>query len=68
MHLWDLVMPEAERQLLLLRQSNTNPKVIAYAYLYGHHNYNAKPFLPITIEMLVHRKKTVKARPSPNTA
>ena len=56
MHLWDLVMPQAERQLLLPRQSNANPKISAYAYLYGPHNYNAKSFVPISTETLIHEK------------
>ena len=56
MHLWDLVMPQAEQRLLLVRQTNANPKVSAYAYLYGPHNYNAKPFVPIGMDTLIHRK------------
>ena len=56
MHLWDLVMPQADRQLLLLRQSNANPKISAYAYLYDPHNYNAKSFVPINMETLIHEK------------
>eukprot|EP00804_Cyclotella_cryptica_P027931 CCRYP_003827-RA/>CCRYP_003827-RA protein AED:0.22 eAED:0.22 QI:0/0/0/1/1/1/3/0/649 len=45
-----------ERQLNLLRQSNNNPKISSYAHLYGHHDYNSHPFVPIGMEALVHDK------------
>eukprot|EP00804_Cyclotella_cryptica_P019261 CCRYP_006150-RA/>CCRYP_006150-RA protein AED:0.40 eAED:0.40 QI:0/-1/0/1/-1/1/1/0/248 len=45
-----------ERQLNLLRQSNANPKISAYAHLYGPHDYNAAPFVPLGMEALVHDK------------
>ena len=54
MHLWDLAMPQAERQLLLVRQTNANPKVSAYAYLYDPHNYNTKLLVPIDMDTLIH--------------
>ena len=47
LHLWCQVLPQMERQLLLLRQSNTNPKISAYAHVYGQHNYNAAPSMPM---------------------
>ncbi|KAL7488916.1 hypothetical protein ACHAW6_014506 [Cyclotella cf. meneghiniana] len=43
-------------QLNLLHQSHTNPKTSAYAQLYGHHGYNALPFIPIDMDALVHDK------------
>ena len=58
MHLWDLVIPQAEWQLLLIRQTNANPKLSAYAYLYGPPNYNAKPFVPIGMDTLIHKKSS----------
>ena len=33
-----------------------NPKVSEYAQVYGPHNYNAEPFMPIRLETLVHGK------------
>jgi hypothetical protein len=56
LHLWCQALPQMERQLLLLWQSNTNPKVSAYAHVYGQHNYNAAPFVPIGMKTLVHEK------------
>ena len=47
MHLWCSLIPQAEKKLLLLRKSNVNPNISALAYLYGPHNYNRQPFVPI---------------------
>ena len=54
MHLWCRLLPQAEKQLMLLMKTNINPKISAYAYLYGPHNYNAHPFVPIGMEAMVH--------------
>jgi hypothetical protein len=54
MHLWCQLLPQIERQLLLLRQSSANPSISAYAHVYGHHDYNRHPFVPIGMEALVH--------------
>eukprot|EP00804_Cyclotella_cryptica_P008108 CCRYP_004594-RA/>CCRYP_004594-RA protein AED:0.30 eAED:0.28 QI:0/0/0/1/0/0.5/2/0/866 len=56
LHLWCQLIPQMERQLNLLRQSNNNPKISSYAHLYGHHDYNSQPFVPIGMEALVHDK------------
>jgi hypothetical protein len=53
MHLWCQLLPQIERQLLLLRQSSTNPAISAYAHVYGHHDNNCHPFVPIGMEALV---------------
>ena len=31
-------IPQAERQLLILRQSNVNPRISVYDHVYGLHN------------------------------
>ena len=57
MHLWCQLLPQVERQLLLLRQSAVNPGMSAYAHVYqGQHDYNKHPFVPIGMEALVHEK------------
>ena len=56
MHLWCRLIPQAEKQLLLLRQTNINPKISAFAYLYGPHDYNAQPFVPIGMEVMIQDK------------
>ena len=47
LHLWCHIIPQAERQLLLLSHSNVNTHISAYAHVYGKQNYSAKPFVPI---------------------
>jgi hypothetical protein len=53
MHLWCQLLPQIKRQLLLLCQSKSNPNILAYAHVYGHHDYNCHPFVPIGIKALV---------------
>ena len=56
LHLWCQAIPQMERQLLLLQRSNVNPSISAYSHVYGQHNYDAAPFVPIGMESLVHEK------------
>eukprot|EP00804_Cyclotella_cryptica_P013052 CCRYP_002364-RB/>CCRYP_002364-RB protein AED:0.23 eAED:0.12 QI:0/-1/0/1/-1/0/1/0/316 len=56
LHLWCQLIPNMEQQLNLLRQSNANPRISAYAHLYGPHDYNASPFVPLGMEALAHDK------------
>ena len=56
LHLWFQAIPQAERQLLVLGQSNVNPNISSYSYVYDHHDYNAAPFMSIGMESLVHDK------------
>ena len=56
MHLWCQAIPKAECQLILLWKSKLDPAISAYAYMYGPHDYNAEPFVPIGMETLVHDK------------
>ena len=65
LHLWCQAIPQAEHQLMLLSMSNINPKLSSYSHVYGQHDYNAEPFVPIGMEYLVHdkpnRRKTFAA-------
>ena len=54
LHLWCRAIPKAKRQLMLLSMSNVNSKISSYAHVYGQHDYNAEPFVPIGMEYLVH--------------
>ncbi|KAL7474216.1 hypothetical protein ACHAW6_000727 [Cyclotella cf. meneghiniana] len=56
LHLWCQLLPHMEHQLNLLRQSNAHPHLSSHAHLYGHHDYNTHPFVPIGMESLVHDK------------
>ena len=46
-HLWDRLLPQAERTLNMLRPSNVSPHISAYMYANGTHDFNAHPFAPI---------------------
>ena len=50
LHLWCQIIPQSERQLLLLCQRKCNPKVNAYTHLYAQHDYNTQLFVPISME------------------
>eukprot|EP00804_Cyclotella_cryptica_P001885 CCRYP_007356-RA/>CCRYP_007356-RA protein AED:0.20 eAED:0.20 QI:0/-1/0/1/-1/1/1/0/768 len=56
LHLWCQLLPQMERQLCLLRQSNAYPHISSHTHLYGHHDYNTHPFVPLGMETLVHDK------------
>ena len=56
LHLWCQLLPQMERQLNLLGNSNTMPHISTYTHLHGHHDYNAKPFVPLGMEALTHDK------------
>ena len=53
-HLWCQAILQVERQLLLLRNPNMKPNISAYAHVCGLHDYNAAPFVPISMETLVY--------------
>jgi hypothetical protein len=61
-HLWCQLLPQVERQLLLLRQSRVHPNLSAYAHVYKQHDYNKHSFVPIGMEALVrdkpHKRRT----------
>jgi hypothetical protein len=52
-HLWCQLLPQIECHLLLLCQLKVNPNISAYAHVYGHHDYNCHPLVPIGMEVLV---------------
>ncbi|EJK47022.1 hypothetical protein THAOC_34285, partial [Thalassiosira oceanica] len=53
---WDQILPQALITLNLLRKSHATPSISAHAHLCGHHDYNAKPLLPIGAAAEVHVK------------
>ncbi|EJK61680.1 hypothetical protein THAOC_17790 [Thalassiosira oceanica] len=46
-HLWDKLLPGAEIQFNLLRQSNMTPTVSSYAHLFGPFDYDRMPLGPL---------------------
>jgi len=58
---WDLLLPQAELTLNLLRQSNLYPNISAHQQLYNSpFSYNAHPLGPIGATVLVHNKPAVR--------
>ena len=49
--LWDLMLPQIDMQVNMLRQSNTTPKICAHAHLHGQHDFNRHPLAPLGIEV-----------------
>ena len=53
---WDRLLPQAEMTLNMLRSSRINPKLSAYALLFGEFNYNKTPLVPPGTKVLAHKK------------
>ncbi|KAL7474990.1 hypothetical protein ACHAW6_000925 [Cyclotella cf. meneghiniana] len=58
MNLWDRLVPQVEMMVNQLRQANVAPKVSAYAYMNGPHNYNKMPLAPLGCAVQVREKPT----------
>ena len=55
---WDHLLPQASMTLNLLRTSRTNPKLSAYAAIFGIHDFNRRPLAPPVPKWLCMRKLT----------
>ena len=55
-HFWDLLLPQTEMTLNLLRQATANPAISVWENFNGKFNYNATPLGPIGISVIVHTK------------
>ena len=53
---WDRLLPQSELTLNLLRPSRDNPRLSAYAYLFGNFDFNKTPLAPAGTRVLVHEK------------
>ena len=58
---WDRLIPQAEMTLNMLRASRINPKLSAYALLFGQFDYNKTPMVPPGTKVISHLKPTVRA-------
>ena len=56
LYLWDLLLPQAEMSLNLLRGSRINPKLSACAQVFGQYDYNRTPIAPPGTKVVVHEK------------
>ena len=58
---WDRLLVQAELTLNLLRSSRVNPKLFAYAYLFGQFDYNKTPLVPPGTKVVAHTKTSKRA-------
>ena len=58
---WDQLLDQATITLNLLRQSRVNPKLSAYAYLFGNYAFNCFPMAPPVTRVVVHDKPNQRA-------
>ena len=59
---WDILFPQANLTLNLLRGSRTHPHLSAYASLFGNFDFNKTPLAPPGTKIVYHNKPT--QRPS----
>jgi hypothetical protein len=66
MNLWDNILEQVDLGCNLLRMSNANPKISAYAYLNGPHDFNRMPLAPLGVECIMYiqpdKRKTFAPR------
>ena len=53
---WDRLIPQTELTLNLLRNSRVNPSLSAWTYLFGNHDFNRVPLLPLGTKVVIHSK------------
>jgi hypothetical protein len=56
MHLWDILLPQAEITLNLLRTSRLHPQLSATAHYHGLVDYNKTAFAPPGCKIIAHEK------------
>ena len=55
-NLWDLLLPQTELTLNLLRQATLDPTRSAWSYFNGPFNYDATPIRPLGCDIIAHKK------------
>lgn len=58
---WDRLLDQAILTLNLLQSSRINPKLSAYAQLYGQFDFNATPIAPPGTKVIIHKKPESRA-------
>ena len=66
LHLWDRLLPQAVLTLHLLRGSRLNPKLSAWAQLFGNFDFNRTPLGPPGMRVIVHEKPDKRSSWSPH--
>ena len=59
-YLWDLLLPQAELTLNLLRQSTVNPRISAWEFFQGPFDFNKTPLGPVGCRVLIHAKPVTR--------
>jgi hypothetical protein len=68
LNLWDLLLRQAKHTLNMLQPSQMTPKVLAYACLWGQHDYKANPFAPLGCKVESHLVPGIRKTWAPHTA
>ena len=55
-NLWDLLLPQNELTLNLLRQATLDPSRLTWSYFHGPFNYDAAPIVPLGCNIIAHKK------------
>ena len=55
-NLWDLLLPQTELTLNLLRQATLDPSRSEWSYFHGPFNYDATPIGPLGCDIIAHKK------------
>ena len=66
LHLWDRLLPQALLSLNLLRGSRLNPKLSAWAQMFGNFDFNRTPIAPPGVRVIVHEKPSKRSTWAPH--
>jgi hypothetical protein len=67
LNLWDLLLPQAENTLSMLRPSQMTSTMSVYTYLWGQHDYNSNPFVPLGCKVEACLAPGIRATWAPHT-
>jgi hypothetical protein len=59
-YLWDLLLPQAELTLNLLRQLALNPRISVWEFFHGPFDFNKTPLRPVGCRVLIHTKPVTR--------
>jgi hypothetical protein len=60
LYLWDLLLPQAELNLNLLRQAMFNPWISVWEFFQGPFDFNKTPLGPVGCRILIHAKPATR--------
>ena len=55
-NLWDLLLPQTEITLNILRKSTLNPKILAWEYFQGPFDYKSTPLGTLGVPVIIQQK------------